>query len=419
MDQPPRFPASALRAKGVGFSLACALGLSGCSGGIALPRLFYLAIGANSDQTIDAELLQDIDARLKLLESGFRQLYPSTRFQFAAYPEPELKAVMARRNQAGLGPDLLLINGDTARRLVHEGLAAPFPRNPSLENLFNPGDLERMRLPGGDLAGVPVLVYSQLACFNRKHLPNPPRTLQELLSASAKGHNVGLSVELSTLFWTAGSLGATEAWNRVVKGQRLSREDINRIETWTAWLQNASDQQRITFYANQASALAEFRAGRLDWISCSSTNLPRLRKSLGASLGVSNLPSGPGGSASPISRLRVVALGKNSSRAGRERAIAFTRFIVNPLVQRNLTIGSQILLPANRFVKVPVQSSLTLKAMSESQQDSQRTADLVNLLHEDDRRLTPAQTLITQLVFGEISPQAAASGLITLMEPKP
>jgi ABC-type glycerol-3-phosphate transport system substrate-binding protein len=381
--------------------------------------VFYLAIGTNSDQTIDAELLEDIDTRLKLLESGFRQLYPSTRFQFAAYPENELKAVMARRNQAGLGPDLLLINGDTARQLVHQGLAAPFPRNPALENLFNASDLARMRLPGGDLAGVPVLIYSQVACFNRKQLPNSPSTLEELLSASAKGHNIGLSVELSSLFWTAGSVGATEAWNRVVKGQRLSPENVHSIETWTAWLQNASDQQRITFYANQASALAEFRAGRLDWISCSSTNLPRLRKSMGASLGVANLPSGPGGSASPISRLRVVALGGNSSRTGHEQAIAFTRFIVNPLVQRSLTIGSQIMLPANRFVKVPVQSSLTLKAMNDSQQASQRTADLVNLLREDDPRLAPAQTLITQLVFGEVSPQAAANGLIRLMERKP
>jgi hypothetical protein len=326
---------------------------------------------------------------------------------------------MARRNRAGLGPDLLLINGDTAKQLVNAGLADPFPLTPTLANLFNPGDLERLRLANGDLAGLPVIIHSQLACFNRKRLPDPPSTLQELLNASAKGHNIGLSVELSTLFWTAGSLGATDAWSRAVKGERLSRADVNSIENWTAWLQDASDQQRITFYSNQTSALTEFSTGRLDWISCSSTNLPRLRKSLGASLGVSNLPSGPGGSASPINRLRVLALGRNSSRQGRDRALAFSRFSVNPLVQRSITLGSQILLPANRFVKVPVQSSVTLQAMSDSQEASLRTAELANLLHVDDPRLDRAQNLITQLVFGEISPQGAATALIALMEAKP
>ena len=419
MAQPEGSRARPDRRRGLLLSLCCALGLTGCAGGIELPNVLYLAISADSNQTIDSELVEDINTRLKLLETGFRRIYPSTRFQFAAYPETRLQTAMARRNRAGLGPDLLLINGDVAKRLVDDGLAAPFPLTPSLANLFNPGDLNRLRLPNGELAGLPVLIHSQVACYNRKRLPEPPSTLQELLSASAKGHNVGLSVELSSLFWTAGSVGATEAWSRVVERKPLSRDDLNSIEAWTAWLQNASDQQRITFYANQASALAEFSAGRLDWISCSSNNLPRLRKKLGASLGVTSLPSGPGGTATPINRLRVLALGRNSSRLGRERAIAFSRFSVNPLVQRSLTIGSQILLPANRFVKVPVQSSLTLKAMSDSQEASQRTAALVNLLHADDPRLERAQTLITALVFGEISPKGAADELIELMETKP
>jgi hypothetical protein len=57
--------------------------------------------------------------------------------------------------------------------------------------------------------------------------------------------------------------------------------------------------------------------------------------------------------------------------------------------------------------------------MSDSQEASQRTAALVNLLHADDPRLERAQTLITALVFGEISPKGAADELIELMETKP
>jgi arabinogalactan oligomer/maltooligosaccharide transport system substrate-binding protein len=192
-----------------------------------------------------------------------------------------------------------------------------------------------------------------------------------------------------------------------------------RITDWLRWLQNASNQQRVSFFADQLSLQNEFRAGRLDWITCSSMSLPRLRKTLGTDLGVAQLPSGPGGLASPVNRLRVLALGRSSSREGRQRAIAFSRFSVNPLVQRNLTLGSQTLLPANRFVKVPVQSSRALEAMVASQQGGQQLTRMVALIHDNDPRLVAAQARITQLVFGEVNPEGAADDLIQLFLRQP
>ena len=194
-----------------------------------------------------------------------------------------------------------------------------------------------------------------------------------------------------------------------VEGKQYS---LRRYESTT---EDASDQQRITFFPNQASALAEFSAGRLDWISCSSTNLPRLRKSLGASRGVSNLPSGPGGSASPINRLRVLALGRNSSRQGRDRALAFSRFSVNPLVQRGMTLGSQILLPANRFVKVPVQSSQRLAALVTAAKDSAQTANLAAMLHSRDPRLPRIKRLLSELVFGDLPERQASRQVLAIL----
>jgi arabinogalactan oligomer / maltooligosaccharide transport system substrate-binding protein len=255
-----------------------------------------------------------------------------------------------------------------------------------------------------------------VACFNRKRLPNPPTNLEELLGASAQGNNIGLSVDLVSLFWTAGSVGALNALNRAAVGAPINPEERSSIVKWLAWLQNAANQRRVTFYANAASTLQEFSAGRLDWIPCASANLPRLRKSLGPALGVASLPSGPGGSASPVNRLRVLALGRSSSQAGRKRALTFSRFSVNPLVQRGLTLGSQTVLPANRFVQIPVQSSRTLAAMVDSQRAGERSATMVNLLENDNPRIAATQSLIAQLVFGEVSPLAATDRMIRLFE---
>lgn len=412
---PPRPP----RRRTLLLSLVCSLSLAGCSSRLELPKLVYLGIGSDSDQHIDAELLSDIQERLNGLETAFRQIHPATRFQFSVYKNDRIVDPIRRRNHAGLGPDLLFINGDTARTLLAQGLVDPFPTNPALENLFSADDLNRMRTGRGELAGLPILIQPQVACFNRKRLPKPPGTLAELLKASAEGQSIGLSVELDSLFWTAGSMGAVDALNRAAAGKPSTAVERQRITDWLRWLQNASNQQRVSFFADQLSLQNEFRAGRLDWITCSSMSLPRLRKTLGTDLGVAQLPSGPGGLASPVNRLRVLALGRSSSREGRQRAIAFSRFSVNPLVQRNLTLGSQTLLPANRFVKVPVQSSRALEAMVASQQGGQQLTRMVALIHDNDPRLVAAQARITQLVFGEVNPEGAADDLIQLFLRQP
>jgi hypothetical protein len=115
----------------------------------------------------------------------------------------------------------------------------------------------------------------------------------------------------------------------------------------------------------------------------------------------------------------VLALGNSSSAAGRARAISFARFTANPLMQRMITLGSQNMLPANRFVKVPVQSSLVLEALNTSNQQSDQLNTIVKAMHDDDARLTQAQALITELVFGEVSPQSTAQALIRLFGERP
>ena len=412
--QAPRFRSH--RGKGLLLSLLSSLTLMGCSSAPQLPNLIYLAIGTNADQTIDAEMVEELRYRISLLSDGYQQINPATHFQFALYSKDQITAAMRRRNQAGLGPDLMFVDGDTARRLLGQGLVDPFPLTPELANLFNAEDLKRMRTGNGAMAGLPILVQTQVACFNRKRLPYPPTNLEELLGASAQGNNIGLSVDLVSLFWTAGSVGALNALNRAAVGAPINPEERRSIVNWLAWLQNAANQRRVTFYGNPASTLQEFSAGRLDWIPCASVNLPRLRKSLGPALGVASLPSGPGGSASPVNRLRVLALGRSSSQAGRKRALTFSRFSVNPLVQRGLTLGSQTVLPANRFVQIPVQSSLTLAAMVDSQRAGERSDTMVNLLQNDNPLTAATQGLIAQLVFGEVSPLAATDRMIRLFE---
>lgn len=417
------FPAPRLRPwrrRGLLLALLGSLSLTGCKGVLELPNVLYLAMSTNSDQAIDADLLEETQARLSVLERGYRQMHPASRFQFALYSDNTISNALIRRNRAGLGPDVIFVNGETALRMLADGVVSPYPAAPEQLKLFDPDDLDQLRNRRGELAGIPVVIQTQLACFNRKRLPKPPATVTELLAASAAGNTVGLTVDPYYLYWSTGSLGALKGINRAIAGQQPSPAEVRQIEQWLAWLQNANSQQRVTFYSDQKSVIAEFLAGRIDWMPCNSITLPKLRKQLGSSLGVSALPNGPDGSPpSPMKRLRVFALGSSSSAAGRARAIAFIRFSANPLMQRMLTVGSQTLLPANRFVKVPVQSSQVLAAMDLSNRQSDQFSQIVKLMHDNDPRVPKVQALITELVFGEESARSSTEALIQILRGKP
>jgi maltose-binding protein MalE len=378
-----------------------------------------VGIGTNKDEIINSELREDFQDRVVGVQALFRRIHPDTRFQFGLYPEDRMVEVMRRRSRSGLAPDLLLVNGDTALRLLQAGLVDPFPARKDQLALFNEEELRRLRSPDGRLAGLPVLVQTQLSCFNRQRLPEPPSTLQELLNASANGHSIGLSMDLYYMVWIVGSTGALPAFERAVLGQPLNSDERQALAGWLAWLQNASNQQRVSFLPDQPTAEAEFKAGRLDWIPCRSTVLPKLRQVMGPALGVAPLPDGEGHQASPINRLRVLALGRSSSAAGRRRALVFSGYIVNPLTQRTLTLGSQTVLPANRFVTVPVQSSQVLAAMVAAAKQGLQANTLVALVHTNDPRIQLVQNLLTQLVFGETTPSGGATKLIRILQSPP
>lgn len=397
------------------------LALSGCSSGASLPTpsVVYLAIGANADQTVDTNLREDYQGRLALMQAGFQQLHPGTTFQLGIYPDRQMQAAIQRRSHAGLAPDLLIISGDLALQLLEAGLVDPFPADAALQNQFDPDVLNRLRSPDGRLAGLPLLVQTQLACFDRRRLPEAPRTLAELLEVSAAGQAIGLAVDPVNLLWSAGSLGAIPALEQLARRRPLSPEQEQSLEQWLAWLQNASDQQRVTFFGSQQTTDAEFMAGRLAWIPCRSTMLPQMRRRLGEALAVAPLPDGPDHRASPVNRLRVMALGRNSSGAGRQRAVAFSRFGANPLTQRALTLGSQTVLPANRFVAVPVQSSQVLRSMQEAADQGLQANDLIALLHSDRNRPARLRNLLIQLVYGELSARAARQKLVQILAATP
>ena len=389
------------------------LSVSGCSRlGNELPVMLYLAMVIDQDSTIDTTTQTDFRQRIELIISDFRKIKPNVEVQVALYKRANLNQELQRRNASDLGPDLVVTDAPQANQLLSDGLTDELPLQDFKRQQTETTLWERVKLNDGRITAQPIVIYPQIACFNREIVQSPPTTLQELLQQGASGTRIGLAVSFSEVLWTAGSLGAMQSLSRANDDQNLSAQDTESLVAWLTWLQRASAQQNISFFQDQGQLENLLNDGELDWVSCNSNSLLRLRELMGDNLGVSPLPRGPAGSASPMNAVRVLALGANSSPRQREVAVSLAQFLTNPMVQRNLSLRSLAFLPVNPAVSVPVRSSQTLATLVQSRKDSMlHESALARLAHHRNLARDGSQVLVP-LVFGTSNPRSSLDSLL-------
>jgi hypothetical protein len=372
----------------------------------------FIGVEISRDTPIDADLQKVVRTRLGALQEAFQHLHPAVRLEVLVLPEERLLGEVRRRSRSGLAPDLLLLNGDTANRLHRQGLTEPWDLPSPETDQLDPRVIARVRVSPEEVFALPQSLQPQLACFDRARLQRSPATLDELLAASSQGQRFGLPMDLLNLAWTLGALGALDSMAEVLADEPVTPLTRSRIAGWLLWLRSADLQQRITLTLSQRELIRRFQAGEIDWIACRSSDIDRLRDTLGNRLGLAPLPDGPAGPASPISRLRVLALGLNSSPAQRRAAQALTSFAVNPQMQRALTLHTRELLPVNRNVPVPVSSSRDLAALVAAQRQSEASPALEALTQPGARFERQANRILTRFHYGELDTTAAADALI-------
>ncbi len=394
--------------------------LGGCRGQRLQPMLrplegtLYIAVGV-SQEALDTELQKEVRERTALLQASFRTLQPRVRLQVETFNEERLRNELLVRNRTGLSPDLLLVNESTAQELARERLISTVSFPATVLDQLDAGSVRRVRRSDGTLTGLPLELQPLVACFDRRSVKRSPATLSELLAFSAKGMEVGLSLDAVSLVWTLGPLGAIDAVGNLLAGAPATPAMRTSLNGWLQWLRAADLQQHVTVYPTETELLKELMVGTLDWIPCRSINITRLRSRLGRNLGVSPLPSGPFGAASPITRERVLAFGVNSSPDQRQLALALARFAISPLHQRDMVLRNQYVLPVNRNVAPPVSSSSVVAAMVEGRQQSIQSSTLRLEGKTSKSQRDAWQALLTRFLFDDLSQQDALKGLIQLL----
>ena len=336
----------------------------------------------------------------------FQRLHPGVQLQLSVVPEADLEATLQRDRSRGLGPDLLVL------------------RAPMANALLEPGHVERFSTAAG-ISGLPLFSTLTLACFDRQRVSQPPASLDALVALAASGPPIGVAVDPIGLWWSAGALGAQDAMVPILTGNpRATPSDQPGTRAgllaWLTWLRQLALQSRVDIATGPRELVEGLESGRLSWIPCFSSSVLQLERTMGKRLGVAPLPAGQAGPPTPFISLSVVALGSDSSSSPRRMALELAELSLNPLVQRELTLQGRIVLPANRFVPVPVASSGRLAALEQAQQQFDHRSSLLNAAFSADRvrQMQPqVEALLWQVMLGVVTPEQGADAMVHLRPP--
>ena len=362
----------------------------------------------------ERKISQDFQQQLKEMQPAIK-LHPSI------YAAESLEQELKVRTNSGLGPDLVITDSNQALTLLAEGTTVPIQLTEEKRVLISPSALERVKTANGTLAGQPVSQYLQLACFDKRRLKEPPKTLTELSAASGRGKVFGMVTNLQDLYWSLGSFGAGEALATSLAGKQATVAAHERLTKWMRWLKASSYQQNIVFLRNQAALRKALIEGEMSWISCWSSQLPQLREALKDHLGVAPLPSGDFGRATPITRLQVWALGKNSSKRQRAESLRLLNFMVQPWAQKTYALKYRTGYPVNPAAALIVSKQLPngLDAFSEDENKRVSRGDAIVSAIDARRRLQKdVQSTLNELIFDGLSPEQAATELETQIKAK-
>lgn len=398
----------------LGGALVLGLGLGGCSNGF-LPDTLFIYVESESSLSRQAEIGDSRGVVQQLLED-FEQANPGVRIQVRHFSSEALVPATAYRSSRALGPDLLVTRVVTALQLHQQNLTTPVRFPGKRLDEIHPRFLAEFRLSDNQLLAVPLLAEPQLACFDKRRVPDPPTSLDQLIALSAKGMRVGLPLGATDLYWTTsgseaeGSLDSLlESDDATAAAPRLNAVEQRQLRGWLNWLDNANRQQNVEFAEESIDLVERLGKGERDWISCNSLWLGRLGRQLGSSLGVSELPGRDGRPATTLTRLKVWSFGKHSSPRQRQLAKAFVLFTLNPVNQRQLMLAGPGNLPVNRQVLIPTKSSRRFVAMTGSLDNS----TMLNFRHPDrvEQRVGQLNDLLRQLIAGTLDADGVLQGL--------
>ena len=384
--------------------------LSSCAS-LKPPRTLFITYAIDGDN-FRAETSQ-IRSFLDKYTETFQRSNPDVNVVYINYKSKNFYDQVAKDTSLNLGPDLVITDQFSVRELLARDLITTFPSQQDFDAIYSQRILSRAKTKAGYLFA-PWLINTQLACFNKTNIKDPPSTTEELEELSASGKKIGLASNTLELFWTAGTQGAISEFSSLGR-EITTNQAYPGIQAWLQWLQRAALYKNISFHENVRELSLKLKNNELDWIQCwGGILLEDLKKTMGNKLGVAALPNGNSSKAFPTQVFYGFSLGKNSSPSQRALALKFIRSNVNTIAQRKIQLDDVGLLATNQNVSIlpknsQIQSAINTSYNEQSQSYSEEAPRLQSYF---ERYGDPSKTL-ADLIDGSLDVDEALKILTT------
>ena len=340
----------------------------------------------------------------KLLEE-FKELHPGTEIYVKFFPFDGIKKPFELQAKRGAGPDIVLLRSTPqALHLIQTGVLRAIDRSDIDTSQFRAEALHAIRYRG-QLYGFPILLESQVLCYNRDKVDELPSTLEDIIAQARKGYSVGIHSGFKETFWGTGIFGF-----RLFDEQgRVTAMLGEGWGQWMAWLKEAQNEPNVIF-SGSASALQDaFVGGKLAYFTCASGSIGYLRDALGAErLSATLLPSEHEQPASPGLNSANLVFSRASNDNQHKLAIALARFLTNVEQQEQIEAATPFI-PSN--INVTIDSQLfPLRSTLIEQSQTAVAVPLDSLEHVNEIE-SLGNVLYRQVLDGEVSPEEAANQL--------
>ncbi len=335
----------------------------------------------------------------------FTQLYPQVKIITKLIEEEQLVAELGRELKKGLGPDLIYTRSIYILPLIKAKALLPLEED-ALDLLQFRSEALDQFFYQNKIYGVPLDLSTQVLCYNKNRVKEPPKTLSELINQARAGYSVGILSNFSDAFWGTQIFGGQllDDQGRVILDQGLG------WVKWMEWLKNARNEPN--FILNEDSILLQnaFIEERLVYHVCWSDKIPFLKESLGANkFGIALLPGEENGQAAPPLLVNGLLFSSVSSSNQTKISLLFAQFLANTEQQTALATQLRSFIPANREALIdlrlfPLQGILQKQTLSVTAFSLDET-NKINAVRKYGR------DLYKRVMAGAISPEQAVSQL--------
>ena len=365
-------------------------------------------------QTISGNILMWYDFSINLEDAQrtirtYKELNPNVNIVIEKIPGEELIKRFFQQFQAGLAPNLLLMDYDFLFQLISAKTLISFdPEAIDLSNTL-PSALAQVTYHH-KIYGLPAVILTQVLCYNKNKVNsnNLLKNLDDLVSQAVKGFSIGIPSSFEKTFWGIQLFGS-----QVFDAQGNFVLKRGSWAAWMTWLQSIKNQPNIILSSSFNALNQSFAKGNLDYLVCDSASIPEFRKALKGNLGITTLPSHGENLAGPILSTKVLAITNSFSPRQTAIALDFARFITNKEQQKQRAMDLNAFLIPNKTVILdkrlfPTQAILEQQA---------RSAVGIPLNHIPKAEIVfpIAESLYEQILTGAISPQEGGIELLKLV----